>query len=37
MTAAAWVTLALTWAVIGYFTIRFFVKVVRAPQRDETD
>lgn len=37
MTAQAWVTLLLTWAVIAYFTGRFFLKVLRTPPRDESD
>ena len=37
MTVSAWAMLAATWAVIAYFTIRFFVAVVRTPPRDEGD
>lgn len=37
MTAEAWVTLILTWAVITYFTARFFLKVLRTPPRGEED
>jgi hypothetical protein len=33
MTTAAWCMLAGTWAVIGYFTIRFFWMVLRAPKK----
>ena len=33
MTRAAWIMLAATWAVIGYFTIRFFWMVLKAPKR----
>jgi len=29
MTRAAWIMLAATWAVIVYFTIRFFLMVMR--------
>ncbi len=34
MTAAAWITLGMTWAVIGFFTVRFFLKVVTAEAND---
>ncbi len=33
MTRAAWIMLAATWAVIAYFTIRFFWMVLRAPKK----
>ena len=29
MTRAAWIMMAATWAVIVYFTIRFFLMVLR--------
>ena len=28
MTTAAWITLAVTWAIIGMMTVRLFAKVV---------
>jgi len=31
MTGAAWAMLALTWAVVFYFTIKFFRMVLRKP------
>lgn len=31
MTTAAWTMLAITWSVIAFFTVRFFLKVVRTP------
>ena len=31
MTWSAWAMLAGTWSVIVYFTVRFFIKVVKAP------
>lgn len=41
MTPAAWLTLALTWAVIGYFAARFFLRVIggrdRGPRGPEPD
>jgi hypothetical protein len=37
MTTAAWLMLAVTWAVIAFFTLRFFLAVLRAPPRSETD
>ena len=33
MTSAAWMMLAGTWAVIGYFTIRFFAMVLKSPKK----
>jgi hypothetical protein len=35
VTAAAWAMLAGTWAVIIYFTGRFFWMVLRTPPKDE--
>jgi hypothetical protein len=29
MTRAAWIMLVATWTVIAYFTIRFFLKVLK--------
>ena len=37
MTAAAWTMLGVTWSVILFFTVRFFVKVLRNPTPPETD
>ena len=35
MTASAWTMLAVTWAVIAFFTVKFFLAVLRAPSRDD--
>ena len=35
MTTAAWTMLAVTWAVIIFFTLRFFLAVLRTPPRDD--
>lgn len=35
MSTAALVTMLLAWGVIGTFTIRFFVKVLRNPMKEE--
>ncbi len=37
MTTAAWAMLAVTWAVISFFTIKFFVAVLRTPPSDDRD
>lgn len=38
MTTSAWVTLGITYAVILFFTVRLFAKVLRTPPRgDERD
>ncbi len=37
MTAAAWTMMLITWAVIIFFTGRFFMKVVRTPGRMDDD
>lgn len=34
MTTSAWMMLAVTWAVIGFFTLKFFLAVLRTPPRD---
>jgi hypothetical protein len=31
MTTGAWIMLAVTWSVIVFFTVTFFVAVVRKP------
>jgi hypothetical protein len=31
MTGSAWAMLAVTWSIVIYFTVRFFVKVLRTP------
>jgi hypothetical protein len=31
MTRNAWIMLIATWSVVIFFTVRFFVKVVRKP------
>ena len=35
LTAAAWVMMLLTWSVILFFTVKFFLMVLRTPPRDE--
>ncbi len=37
MTTAAWVMMLTTWAVIIYFTGRFFWKVLTTPSREDAD
>ncbi len=37
MTSSAWITMLITWAVIAFFTIRFFLKVLTTPPKDEPD
>lgn len=34
MTTSAWLMLGGTWAVVLYFTTRFFLKVLRTPPSD---
>ncbi len=34
MTGAAWTMLLLTWAVIAFFTVKFFLMVLRKPPQD---
>ena len=34
MTRGAWAMLILTWGVITFFTVRFFVMVLRKPPTD---
>ena len=34
MTRTAWIMLIATWSVVIFFTVRFFVKVVRASRGD---
>jgi len=34
MTTSAWIMLAVTWSVIVYFTVTFFLAVLRKPPRD---
>jgi hypothetical protein len=35
MTGAAWTMMLITWAVIIFFTAKFFIKVVRTPSRQD--
>lgn len=35
MTASAWMMLVGTWAVVIFFTARFFLAVVRHPPRED--
>jgi hypothetical protein len=37
VTGAAWLMLAVTWAVIVFFTAKFFLMVLRTPPREEGD
>ncbi len=37
MSGAAWLMLGVTWAVIGFITGRFFLKVLKTPQRGGDD
>jgi hypothetical protein len=37
MTMQAWLMLGVTWAVIIFFTARFFLKVLRTPLSPERD
>lgn len=35
MTLAALATLIIAWSIIGFFTVRFFIKVLRTPQEKD--
>ncbi len=35
MTGSAWIMLLGTWAVIGFFTGKFFLRVLRSPVRSD--
>jgi hypothetical protein len=35
MTAQAWLMLVVTWAIIIFFTVRFFLKVLMTPPSPE--
>ena len=35
MTREAWIMMLSTWAVVIYFTARFFLKVMKTPISDE--
>lgn len=35
MTTPAWIMLVVTWSVVAFFTVRFFLAVLRTPPRDE--
>ena len=37
MNRGAWIMLACTWSVIIFFTARFFLRVLRTPQRGPDD
>lgn len=37
MTGQAWLMLAVTWSVILYFTVRYFVSVLMTPVRPERE
>ena len=36
MTTAAWITMLITWSVIIYFTVKFFVMVLRKSGSGDT-
>lgn len=35
MTTSAWVMLSATWLVVGFFTLRFFARILRAGFRGD--
>jgi len=35
MTAAGWIMMLITWAVIIFFTVKFFWMVLKTPPKDE--
>lgn len=35
MTTAAWIMLVATWAVVTFFALRFFIRILRTPKRDD--
>ena len=35
MTTAALITLLFAWIIIGFYTIRFFLKVLKTPQEKD--
>ncbi|MGH9338693.1 MAG: hypothetical protein ACRD1R_03670 [Acidobacteriota bacterium] len=37
MSASAWVMLGITWAIIFFFTGRFFLRVLRSPNLDREE
>ena len=37
MSTAAWITMISAWAVIAYYTIKFFIKVLTTPSKPEPD
>jgi len=37
MTTAAWITMLLTWAVITFFTVRFFWLLVKRGKSDKAE
>lgn len=37
MTGSAWAMMITTWSVIAFFTVRFFVLVVRKPAGDHDE
>lgn len=36
MTKAAWIMMLITWAVILFFTVKFFLMVLKAPPGDDS-
>ena len=37
MTTKAWITLGITWSIITYFTLYFFLKVLKSPPGSHDD
>lgn len=35
MTTKAWVTLSITWSIITFYAVYFFIKVLRNPPPDD--
>lgn len=35
MNTEAWIYMLTTWAIVAFFTGRFFLKVLKTPHRDE--
>lgn len=35
MSASAWLMLGVTWSVVLFFSLRFFLKVLRQPSGDD--
>lgn len=37
MTVTAWITLGITWSVITFFTVYFFIKVLKSPPENDDE